>query len=269
MQSITEKIYRKLVLKVSLNGFSFAVFNTLSDNVLQLKEISFDSYEQPYNTEECYKKAFSEHPELTYKYDQIVVLHNNNLSTFVPQALFDERYLGSYLQYNIKVFESDFFTSDILENYQINNVYVPYVNINNFLIDVFESFDYKHHSSILVEKLLDLSKNDDDRQMFVNFREKALEIIVIQNRRLLFYNSFDFSTNEDFVYYLLFTVEQLGLNPEFLTLKLLGNITKEGELFNIASTYVRNVSLLDVSFLVERNHLDKQDNLTYFTLLQS
>lgn len=269
MQDITEKNYRKLVLKVSLNGFSFVVFNTLSDSVLQLKEVFFHGYDNPSNTEECYKQAFSENPELTYKYDEIVILHNNNLSVFVPQALFDENHLGSYLKYNVKVFESDFFTFDALENYPINNVYVPYVNINNFLLDIFPDFEYKHSSSILVEKLLDLSKNDDDKQMFVHFEEKSFEIIVVQNQKLLFYNSFDFTTKEDFAYYLLFTVEQLGMNPEFFTLKLLGNIAKEGELFEIAYTYVRNVSLLDVSHLSEVNGFDDRDNLTHFVLVQS
>lgn len=269
MQSITEKNYRKLVLKVSLSGFVLAVIDTLSNRITEVKEVSFSKYENPNNTDECYKTAFSEHSELSQKYDEVVVLHNNNLSAFVPMALFDENHLGSYLQYNVKVFESDFFTFDSLEKYQINTVYVPYVNINNFLIDTFESFEYRHHSSILVEKLLDLSKNDDDKQMFVHFEEKSFEIIVVQNQKLLFYNSFDFSTKEDFAYYLLFTVEQLGMNPEFFTLKLLGHIGEEGELFKIAYTYVRNVSLLDVSRLTEINFLNDRDNLTHFTLVQS
>lgn len=269
MQSITDKNYRKLVLKVSLSGFSFAVIDVLSNRVLSVKEVLFSKYQNPLNVEECYKTAFSQHLELAEKYDEITVLHHNNLSVFVPIAFFDQNNLGNYLQYNVKVFESDFFAFDPLEKYQINNVYVPYVNINNFLVDVFSGFEYKHHSSILVEKLLDWSKNNDDKQMFVHFEETSFEIIVVQNQKLLFYNAFDFSTQEDFAYYLLFAVEQLGMNPEFFTLKLLGHIAEEGELFRIAYTYVRNVSLLDVSRLEEINSLDQRNNLTHFVLVQS
>lgn len=269
MQSITQKNYRKLSLKIALNGFSFGVIDLLSGSVLALKEVDFSGYENPNNTEECYKIAFSLFPELTDKYDEIVVLHNNNLSAFVPVALFDENFMGSYLQYNVKVFESDSFVYDTLGSYLMNNVYVPYVNINNFLIDAFSSFEYKHHASIMVEKLLDLSKNDDDRQMFVHFEQKVFQIIVVQNQKLLFYNSFDFATKEDFAYFLLFTVEQLGLNPEFFTLKLFGHIAEEGELFQIAYTYVRNVSLLDVRHLSTQNSLLSSDNLTHFTLVQA
>src|SRR5690606_13259551 len=146
MQSITQKNYRKLSLKIALNGFSFGVIDLLSGSVLALKEVDFSGYENPNNTEECYKIAFSLFPELTDKYDEIVVLHNNNLSAFVPVALFDENFMGSYLQYNVKVFESDSFVYDTLGSYLMNNVYVPYVNINNFLIDAFSSFEYKHHA---------------------------------------------------------------------------------------------------------------------------
>lgn len=269
MQSITEKTYQKLILKVSLKGFSFAIINTLSSTVIKFGEISFDAYENPFDTEQCYQKAFSDHFELKNRFDEVAVLHTNNLSVFVPQALFDENHLGDYLRYNVKVFESDFFAFDQIDKYQFNCVYVPYVNINNILLDYFSDFEYKHASGILVERLLDLSKNDDDKQMFVHFEDKSIQIVVVQNRKLLFYNSFEFTTKEDFAYYLLFTIEQLGMNPEFLTLKMLGHISDEGELFKIAYTYVRNVSLLDVSYLSQINSWDSKDNLTHYILVQS
>jgi hypothetical protein len=59
-------------------------------------------------------------------------------------------------------FETDFFAHDEISNYQINSVYIPYVNMNNFFIDQFGTFDYKHANSILITTLLDASKNIDD-----------------------------------------------------------------------------------------------------------
>jgi hypothetical protein len=59
---------------------------------------------------------------------------------------------GSYLQYNTKVLKL-IFLHDEISNYQINSVYIPYVNMNNFFIDQFGTFDYKHANSILVTTL--------------------------------------------------------------------------------------------------------------------
>ena len=92
--------------------------------------MNFDRFNKDTKTEDLFSDAFNIHPELKDSYDEILVIHNNNLSTFVPEPLFDENFLGSYLQYNNKVFESDFFAFDKNHNYQMNTVYIPYANIN-------------------------------------------------------------------------------------------------------------------------------------------
>jgi len=167
--NITDKNYKKLSLQVTLNGFSFCIIDTLSNEIVVLKEIDFSDFPATSKVEDLYWKAFNDYPELKEKYDEVIVLHDSNLSTFVPTALFDEEFLGSYLQYNTKVFETDFFTFDSLPNYEINHVFIPFVNINNYLLDQFSTFNYKHVNTILVSKLLELSKNNDEKQVFVHF----------------------------------------------------------------------------------------------------
>ncbi|MGK4567897.1 DUF3822 family protein [Flavobacterium sp. 3HN19-14] len=266
--NITEKNYRKLVLQVGLGGFSYAVRDTLSSRIKTLKTIDFGSFSGS-KVEELYWKAFLDNSDLTRPYDEIVVYHNNNLNTFVPTALFDEELAGSYLQYNTKVFETDFFAFDAIANQEMNNVYIPYVNINNYLIDQFGSFEYRHVNSILVSKLLDLSKNNDEKQVYVHFAAECFEIIVVQNQKLLLFNSFEYKTKEDFIYYLLFTAEQLNLNPEYFKLHLLGAISEDSEFYKVAYKYVRNVDLLDTSVMQLYNDFSKAENLKHFILFQS
>ena len=267
--NITDKNYNKLSLQVTLNGFSYCICDTLNNKIVALKEINFNIFPASSKVEDLYWKAFNDYPELKEKYDEVIVLHDSNLNTFVPTALFDEEFLGSYLQYNTKVFETDFFAFDALPNYEMNHVFIPYVNINNFLFDQFSTFNYKHVNTILVSKLLELSKNIDEKQVFVHFSKNKFEIIVVQNQKLLLFNSFDFVTKEDFIYFLLFTIEQLNLNPEHFKLQLLGLISEESELFEIAYKFVRNVSLLDVSIIKHNNDLSKDAILKHFILLQS
>jgi hypothetical protein len=267
--TITNKKYKKLSLQVSLTGLSFCVFDTLNHTIIAVKEIQFDTIHKATKTEDLFADAFTHNPELRDSYDEIVVIHNNNLSTFVPEPLFDENFLGSYLQYNTKVFETDFFTFDEISKYQLNAVYIPYVNINNFFIDQFGAFDYIHANSILVAKLLDASKNIDDQKMIVNFNPTHFEIVVVQNQKLLLFNSFEYQTPEDFLYYLLFTAEQLNLNPENFKLELLGTIKVDDDFYQLAYKYIRNVSMLDVSNLQKKNFFSTAQNLKHYILFQS
>jgi len=265
--SVVDKIYQKLVLQVSLNGLSFATIDTLQNKPIELHKIELGTISVTAKIEDLFAEAFDTYPELKANYDEIIIVHSNNLATFVPTALFDEDYLGSYLQFNTKVFETDFFAFDDLPNYEMKNVYIPYVNMNNYFIDQFGSFDYKHANTVLVHKLLEVSKNVEELKMFVHISQKQFEIVVIQNQKLHLYNAYDYKTPEDFLYYILFTAEQLYLNPEHFKLELLGKIMEDDALHTIAYKYIRNVSLFDVSFM--QNDFTAMENREHFILFNS
>ena len=267
--NITEKVYRKLTLLVAPDGLSFCTVDTLNHRVLSYRDMTLDHCNNTIPVEELYGTALKNNPELSENYDEVLVLHNNNLATFVPTALFDEHFLGSYLQYNTKVFETDFFAHDEMPVFHMNNVYIPFVNINNFFIDEYKEFDYRHAHTVLVSKLLEASKNVDEKKMFVHFHLCYFEIVVVQNQNLLLFNSFEYRTPEDFIYYLLFAAEQLNLNPEHFKLELLGDITEENDFFKIAYKYIRNVSLMDVSYMQHFNHFSEAENRKHFILFHS
>ena len=251
--SVVEKMYQKLAIQVSLNGLSFATFDTLTNKATNLQNVVLGKVNLTTKIEDLFAEAFQNNPELKAGYDEVVVIHSNNLSTFVPTALFDEDYLGSYLQFNTKVFETDFFAYDELGNYEMNNVYIPYVNLNNYFIDQFGTFDYKHANTVLVKKLLDI--------------EKRWPCLFNQNQKLQLYNTFEYKTPEDFIYYIVFTAEQLHLNPESFKLELLGKILEDDSLYKIAFKYVRNTNLFDVSFM--QSNLTDAEKREHFILLHS
>ncbi|KGO94749.1 DUF3822 family protein [Flavobacterium subsaxonicum] len=262
--AITAKNYKKLSLQIAANGMSFAGFDTLNREVTTQGQVSF-SKTTPLEDELW--KVFVQHPELKLQYDEVVVLHDNNFNSFVPNALLDENYPGSYLQYNTRVFEADFFAWDTLGRYDITNVYVPLMNVNNFLIERLGAFEYKNTNSILVEKLLDASINIDEKQVFVHVQDSHFEIVVVKSQKLLLYNSFEYSSAEDFLYYLLFTLEQLLLNPETVTVWLLGKVSQNSPIFTLAYTYIRNVALYNPAALAQKWHLDTQDDALHNFIL--
>ncbi|WP_298224775.1 DUF3822 family protein [Flavobacterium sp.] len=263
--NITEKKYKKLTVQVSASGMVFSSFDTLNHKILSVDEVAFEGNQ----VEEAVKTTLHENPAFQEAYDEVVVLHENNLATFVPEALFDEQYLGSYMQYNTKVFETDFFAFDTLSTYSMNTVYVPYTTINEIFENHFGSLAYKHVHTILVSRLLDLSKNVDDKRMFVHMAKNHFEIIIVQNQHLMLFNSFDYKTPEDLIYYLLFTAEQLNMNPESFRLEFIGDINEDDAYFKIAYKYIRNVSIFDIADLQANNTFSTAENLKHFILFQS
>ena len=257
----------KLNILVSLNGLSFYSKKTTLENTELLKNISFSNSQRAEKIEDLLIEVFNKNYELIQKYDDVVIIHSNNLCTFVPTELFDEDYLASYLQYKTKVFETDFFAFDELPKYHMNAVYIPYINMNNFFIDYYGSFTYQHASSILVSKLLENSFDVEQKIMYVHVAENHFEIIIIQNQKLILYNSFDYKNAEDFIYYILFAAEQMQLNPDNLQLQLLGFIDESSDLFQICYKYIRNISFLKINNTL--NNCSEFDNRHHFILLNA
>lgn len=260
--NITEKNYRKLTVQVANDGIAFCTTDTIHGKILSVERLGLDS-------ETTLEKTLTENPVFRQRYDQVVLLHENNLSTFVPAPLFNEQYIGSYLQYNTKVFETDTFAYDALSTYSVNAVYVAPAQITAVIVKHFGSCTSKHAHTVLVSRLLDVSKNVDDKRMFVHMAQNHFEIVVVQNQHLLLFNSFDYKTPEDLIYYVLFTAEQLNMNPESFRLEFLGAIVQGDPFYQMVYKYVRNVSIFDLSDLSANNDFSAAENLRHFILLQS
>ena len=239
--SIPDLTNKELSIQISLSGLSFCVFNSYENVIESLHDFPF---EETVNT----PQDLISHLEASFgdvspdnKPRKLKLIHVNELSAFVPKSLFSESHLSDYLKYNIKILENDFIAYDDIENSNLVNVYVPYSNVNNFFFDQFGVFEYRHHSSILVETLLNLSAKSSDAVMYVHVAKSHFEIVVIKNKKLVLYNSFSYDTPEDFLYYILFTAEQLDLNPELFQLFFLGNIKDSDACYEIAYKYVKNI----------------------------
>ena len=98
-----------------------------------------------------------------------------------------------------------------------------------------------------------------------NISFRNFEIIIVENNKLRFYNRFEYNTKEDFIYYLLFTAEQLQLNPEEFPAILMGTVDEKDDLFKIAYKYVRHVSVLPKEAMLYNNDTGSK----HFTLLNS
>ena len=234
-----------LSIQFSLDGFSFCVIDINTSETIFFTDYIFDkSKKNPIDLLSQIETIFKEDTNLQLHYNSVLVIHQNNLSTLVPSKYFNEASLKSYLNFNIKTLKSDYFTFDDLPSLETKNVYIPYVNINNYLFQNFGEFEYKHYNSVLLEKLNKI-EHTNKSTMYVHVSKNNFEIIVFNKNKLAFSNTFTFKTKEDFIYYILFTAEQLAINTEEFHLYLIGDIYLESQLYKEVYTYIRNVFFLE------------------------
>lgn len=243
--NISNKInnQQELSIQISLSGLSFCILQKETDTISFLKQVYFEKKLNPLELLDQLKNVFNSEKALKDTFANVCIIHDNELSTLVPKPLFNADALADYLKFSSKILKSDYIVYDSIILNDSANVYIPYININNFIYDLFGTFTFKHVSTILIESILAIEKKRDTTKIYVNVSRDHFETIVVENAKLILYNTFEYRTKEDFIYYILFTAEQLGLNPETLNLVFIGDIDAKDDLYIMAYKYIMFVFL--------------------------
>ena len=242
---IPENIHSRLSVQVSLTGLSFLVINSETKESLYFSEKIIGRGATPEELLQEIDAEIAENEILQSKFDEVLVIYSNNVYTTVPVSLFDETKASEYLKFNSKILANDFIAHDIIESYDVVLIYIPFVNINNYFFERFGSFEYYHAVSIFLKEVLSVGKHTLGPRMYLHVQEEQLDAIVLVNGNLQLCNSFLFRTSEDFIYYILFCLEQLKLNPDTIPVVLCGAIDMEDSNYEILYTYIRNISFVE------------------------
>jgi len=236
-----KSVFYQLNMQVSTDGIFIAVydFGTLKYNAFE--HFTFQNVFQLDNITDIIDDLSKESALFNLKYKKVNCLLTHNISTLVPNALYDDEKKKQFLKLNTDLNSLSIVLADELKILDAKNVFALPVGLKSKLDYLHSNIVYHHFSSGLIESLLTQTKNQNKKQLFAHVQGSHFEAIVIDEKKLVFYNSFNYHTAEDFMYYLLFVCEQLELNPETIELVLLGEIESNSKLYSLISKYVRTI----------------------------
>ena len=174
-----------------------------------------------------------------------VCIINNTKHSFVPASVFQEKDKAKYLDFLGLMEDNGVVLTDYVSEADAYNVYLISEKDYKIITDSSEKIEYHHASSLLVADLIKQNRErTDDPKVYLHVNDRNFEMIVLKGANLLFDNSFRFKTKEDFLYFLLFSMEQLKLDAETVPVYFMGMIEEESEIAKLVSKYVRNIHFL-------------------------
>ncbi|MFO7719782.1 MAG: DUF3822 family protein [Gillisia sp.] len=233
----------KLSIQVSLNGLSFLMLNCEENQLVWYKKTTFPKEFNPVKILKEIELVYDNEEFLQNPIEEVILLFSNDLYSIVPEEYFIEEEASNYLKFNTKILKTDVVAQDFIEGNNLVNIYIPYTNITNYFFDKYGEYEYKHSISVFAEAILSLEKSLPPKVYLNNYTD-YYDLIIVRNGNLVLSNSFKYDSPEDFIYYLLFTLEQLKLDPTEVDLILTGEISEESPFYKIAFTYIKNVQFL-------------------------
>jgi hypothetical protein len=260
----------QLILELGMNEVQLAVNERAKNKYIALEKYSF---ENTYNFElaaELLTDLFKESTLTGHKYQSVICSIAHNKATLVPAALFEEDRKKMYLKFNTSLEGNELVLVDDIRSLDAKNIFVVPFSLKAKLDAQFPGIRYHHASSPLINSLVSDNKNKDGKRLFVHVQRSHFEVVVTDNRSLLFYNSFNHFSPEDFIYYLLFVCEQLQQNPETIDTYLLGEVEKGTPLYAIAHKYIRKLKFAERNDSADYSYqLQTLPKHAYYTLFNS
>lgn len=238
-----------LSIKISLFGLDLMLSNNLDNSIIDYKKHFFKNKILTENLSKELDSFLNQSKLDLSNIINIKLIVSNKLSCLVPNELFDKKLSLDYLKFNSKLIENDFAANDYIEELESFNVYLPFINVNNYLIERFGSFEYYHYSTVLLKRILKMTSNQNRTMLFANIENQNFQIIILKNKNLLYYNNFEYQTKEDILYFLLFVIEQNKELSSETKLILLGYISKNDKTFTLISKFIKNIEIYEMSKL--------------------
>jgi len=233
----------RLSIQLSLDGFSFCILDTWQNKYSAIEVYTFQDISTPLALNIVLNDLIAKSEWLSLPFQETRIIFEYPKSTIIPLPLFDENHSADYLRFNHYVDFGEKIRFDRLPNLDAVNIFAVPEIILHTMQKFFPGAKLHHFTSPLIENLIILNKNqDDDFVIFAHVRKSWFDLLVLSGKKLIFINSFKYKAKEDFVYFLIYVMDQLNLNPEKTSLTLVGDISKISSLYELTFKYVRNVN---------------------------
>lgn len=239
-----------LSIRLCTDGFSFSVFNPLSEGEYSFYDRQTD---ESLSLTANLKQTFREVEWLSRPYKRVNVLVANKRFTFIPLEFFEDEQAETVFYHNLTKKDNELVQYNILPNNNIVILFAIDKSSFNFLREQYAEAKFYAQSSPLIEYYAAKSRLGNNRKMYVYLQASALNVYAYERGRLLLANSFDCKTNADRIYYLLYIWKQLGLEQERDELHLSGNPDDKKDLLPELQKFIRRVFVMNPA-----NNLDLQ-----------
>jgi len=239
-----------LSIQISLDGFYFSILDIPKGKYIVLKGHHF-FLKRPRLLLKLVREVFDKDEILACNFKSVEILYATRKFTLVPQTFYSRGSLDKYLWFNNVQDRGYVVAKNLFPKAACFCIFDIPQNLNEFLLAKYPKTEIKHSLFPLVEGVLKRNRAYPLKdQVHLNFFRESFELVVVTGSKLICCNIFNYKTERDILYHVLFTYDQLKLSPESTELILHGQIPQVSPVYSLFKKYVKLTSFakLDNTF---------------------
>lgn len=228
-----------IVISLSSTGFSVIVADEAKQNIL----LSAHQYWQEVTVLEPLLVRFERClGQINFPLSEAAsaqVLINFNKFSLVPEHLYEKEQGPKILSYTSKLAKGDHIYSDHWKISEAMLVYACPLPMIDWIKKHFPNAAIAHAGTAM-EKLVQMVPKSD-QFAYLHINPGTADFYVAKEGRLQWYNNFDYTTEEDLLYFILYALEQNRVIATELELHLSGHVLKGDKLQALLNRYIGTI----------------------------
>jgi len=244
-ESFSQGMVNRSILLAILDEerFSYCILDAERQKVVVLKEYRILPKSNNGLVNNFLDQLLEQDPILAeLKPEQIIFSVHTNCSALVPTPLFSKEQSKEILALTCQLQNESRVYDDLIKLADAHYLYAVPEGLLKEIGTHFKELSLFNANTSFIESQLMLNKHQQQVIVAVNVRSGSYDVVITKGSELLFSNIFTYETSEDFIYYLLFTFEQLELNPDIIEVRFYGEIDKLSSTWMVSKKYIRNVN---------------------------
>jgi len=230
----------ELSIQLSLNGLSFCLLDTVRNKFIVLQHTliqthtTFDDYLD--NIEKLIESTDLFH----HQYKKVKLVWISNKNTLIPSSLFNTDNLKKYFEFNQKLNDLDEIHYTELKYANAYSVFTIPNQIATIFTRLYSNISFYNQQTPAIENAL-FKYNSSDFKVIINVENEFFDLTITQKGKLLLYNNFIYKNEIDMIYYIMYSFEQLQINPESIDVVLSGILTKNSKEYIKLKEFIRHI----------------------------
>ena len=244
-----------ITIQCSLDGFCFVIHDLDENKIIdialyQTSQTGDESVIMEDLERALFKKGLYEKP-----FHAVQFIVGNRFNTLVPEELFDATRLDAYFRFNHHLPQGYTLHSEALPGLRAYNVFAVSAQQEEKIRGLWSNAKITHRSTLFLNSVMREDPFGEKANAYVNVNSRSFDLAIIQEGSLVFFNNFKFDTKDDFIYYLMFALEQQQLSALEVPVYFTGLITGSGEIIKLCERYIKTIRFIrpDGSVNVDMN----------------